>query len=116
MFVRCSGRAGRMPDTCEAFFDQPRRREANGADGESTLTSDATFCRTFFFVRIPAACCFVCSASLSWHGGGDSAQTHTRTESKVPALPAPPMPPNVTTSQMFCNVTVCPAIDQALGV
>jgi hypothetical protein len=43
-------------------------------------------------------------ARVRQNGGADSvtdAYTH-----RVHAPPAPPMPPNVTTSQMFCNVSV----------
>jgi hypothetical protein len=77
-----------------------------------TVHNDA-HCRTIFSLHScqPLVCCM-----FSWQNGAARhvAQTRIlRTESKVPAPPARPCPPNVTTSQMFCNV-VCPAIDQAL--
>jgi hypothetical protein len=81
---------------------------------QTVLTVHSRVTLFFFFVciRSRSVLCFL----AAWRGADmstDIAYTHTR-ESKVPAPPAPHAP-NVT-SQMFCNVTVCPAIDQALGV
>jgi hypothetical protein len=90
-FVRCSGRAKREHEPS----DQPRPREANGAEAQR---HDAKHCVALFF-SCSARCVYARPAGRMARRG----QRYRRIRTSQGAA-RPPMPPNVTTSQMFCSV------------